>query len=73
MGLQKCSTKKAAFLAAFAKCGIVSKAAHAAGVSRRMHYEWQNRYPEFAEALKKNREIVDREVENALLEKGRTP
>lgn len=29
-------------------------------------YEWRKRYPEFAEALKKSREVADREIENAL-------
>jgi len=33
-------------------------------------YEWQNRFPEFSEALKKGKEVVDREVENALLKKA---
>ena len=30
-------------------------------------YEWKNRFPEFAEALRKGKEVVDFEVENALL------
>lgn len=30
-------------------------------------YEWKKRYPEISEPLKKNKEIVDVEVENALL------
>lgn len=33
-------------------------------------YEWKNRFPEFSEALKKGKEVVDREVENALLKKA---
>ncbi len=33
-------------------------------------YEWKKRYPEFAEALKKGKEVVDREVENALLKRA---
>lgn len=33
-------------------------------------YEWKNRYPEFREAMKKGKEIVDREVENALLKRA---
>lgn len=31
-------------------------------------YEWKKRYPEFSDALKKGKEVVDREVENALLQ-----
>lgn len=30
-------------------------------------YEYKNKYPEFSESLKKGKEIVDYEVENALL------
>lgn len=32
--------------------------------------EYQNRYPEFKEALKKGKEIIDYEVENALLKRA---
>ncbi len=39
------------------------------GIAPATLYEWQNRYPEFAEALKKGKEVVDREVENALYKK----
>lgn len=31
-------------------------------------YEWKNRYSEICEALKKGKEVVDFEVENALLQ-----
>lgn len=33
-------------------------------------YEWQTKYSEFAEALKINKEIVDRHVENALYKRA---
>lgn len=33
-------------------------------------YEWKNRFPEFSEALKKGKEVVDRQVENALLKRA---
>ena len=33
-------------------------------------YEWKKRFPEISEALKKGKEIVDFEVENALLNKA---
>lgn len=36
------------------------------GVGRRAIYEWKQKYPEFAEALRKSRMAVDIEVENAL-------
>ncbi len=33
-------------------------------------YEWQKKYPEITKALKKGKEVVDREVENALLKRA---
>lgn len=33
-------------------------------------YEWKNKYPEISEALKKGKEVVDYQVENALLDKA---
>lgn len=33
-------------------------------------YEWQNIYPDFSEALKKGKEVVDFKVENALYKKA---
>lgn len=33
-------------------------------------YEWKNRFPEFSEALKRGKEVVDRQVENALLKRA---
>lgn len=41
--------------------------AHNMGVSAATLYEWQNKHTEFSEALKKGKEVVDREVENSLL------
>ena len=34
-------------------------------------YEWKKKYPEISEALKKGKEVVDFEVENALLQSAR--
>ena len=39
------------------------------GIARSTLQEWQNEYSDFADALKKGKEVVDREVENALLKK----
>jgi len=36
------------------------------GVARKTLRDWQDRFPEIAEALRKGKEVVDREVENAL-------
>lgn len=33
-------------------------------------YDWKNRHPEISEALKKGKEVIDYQVENALLEKA---
>lgn len=33
-------------------------------------YAWKNRYPELSEALKRGKEVVDRQVENALLKRA---
>jgi hypothetical protein len=40
------------------------------GVSRQTFYVWKGKYPEFAEALRKGKEIIDRKVENALLKRA---
>lgn len=41
--------------------------AHNMGISTTTLYEWKKKYTEIAESLKKTKEIVDKEVENALL------
>ena len=41
------------------------------GIRPSTFYEWQNRFPEFSEALKRGKAPVDFEVENALLKKAR--
>lgn len=41
--------------------------AHNIGISITTLYEWQNNHADFSEALKKGKEVVDREVENALI------
>lgn len=37
------------------------------GISESTLYDWKNRFPDISEALKKGKEVVDFEVENALL------
>ena len=44
--------------------------AHNIGIVPSTLYEWKKRYPEISEALKKGKEVVDREVENALLKRA---
>ena len=40
------------------------------GIAASTLYEWKNQYPEISEALKKGKEVVDRQVENALLKRA---
>ena len=44
--------------------------AHNIGITAKTLCEWQNRFGEFRKALKKGKEVVDREVENALLKRA---
>ena len=45
--------------------------AHNCGISVKTLYEWKNAYSEIREALKKGKDVVDYEVENALLNECR--
>ena len=40
------------------------------GIRAATLYEWKKRFPEISEALKKGKEVVDRQVENALLKRA---
>lgn len=40
------------------------------GISTSTFYEWKKNYPEFSESLKKGKEVVDIQVENALLKRA---
>ena len=40
------------------------------GINPATLYDWKKKYPEISEALKKGKEVVDYEVENALLLKA---
>lgn len=44
--------------------------AHNIGITAKTLYEWKNKYSDICESLKKGKEIVDYEVENALLNKA---
>ena len=55
----------------WARDGLSDKQiAHNIGITQTTLYEWQKRFPELPEALKKGKEVVDREVENALLKRA---
>lgn len=43
---------------------------HNMGIGLRTYYEWQERFPQFAQAVKKGKAPVDIEVENALLKRA---
>lgn len=45
--------------------------AHNCGITAKTLYEWKNRYGDICDALKKGKEIVDYEVENALLKRAK--
>lgn len=55
----------------WAKDGLIDEQiAKNIGIRAGTLYEWKNRFPEFSEALKRGKEVVDREVENALLKRA---
>ncbi|MGH2183092.1 helix-turn-helix domain-containing protein, partial [Enterococcus faecalis] len=37
------------------------------GIKRPTLYDWKNKYSDISDALKRGKEVVDRQVENALL------
>lgn len=40
------------------------------GIAARTLYEWKEKYPQILQALKKGKEVVDAQVENALLKRA---
>ncbi len=64
--------RKRAFLNAFARTGIVSVAASAAGVHRSTFYEWRARDPKFAKATDDAKEIAVELVEAELRRRALT-
>ena len=58
-------------LAAWARDGLIDEQiAHNCGISPGTLYDWKNRFPQIAEALKKGKAVVDVQVENALLKRA---
>lgn len=52
----------------WARDGLIDEQiAHNIGISRKTLNEWKNKYSDIRNALKKGKEVVDIEVENALL------
>ncbi|MBO5969503.1 MAG: helix-turn-helix domain-containing protein [Clostridia bacterium] len=57
-------------LAAWARDGLTDEQiAQKCGISRSTLSEWKNKYPDISDALRRGKEIVDVEVENALYRK----
>jgi len=59
-------------LQGWARDGLIDEQiAHNMGIRRTTLYDWKNKYPDISDALKKGKEIVDYEVENALLKRAK--
>lgn len=59
---------KAALVEGWARDGLTDEQiASNLGIAPGTLYEWKKRYPEFSKALKNGKEVVDLQVENALL------
>ena len=58
-------------LQAWARDGLTDEQiAHNMGIRTSTLYSWKNKYSEISESLKKGKEVVDIEVENALLKRA---
>ena len=58
-------------IAGWARDGLVNEQiAENIGIHPSTLYDWQNKYPEIAEALKQGKEVIDRQVESALLKRA---
>lgn len=58
-------------LQAWARDGLTDEQiAHNMGIRRATLYVWKKKYPYISDALKKGKEVVDVEVENALLKRA---
>lgn len=55
----------------YAQQGLINKEiANKMGVNTATLYEWQNRFPDFADAIKKGKKVIDEQVENSLLKRA---
>lgn len=55
----------------WAEEGLINKQlANKIGINVATLYEWQDRFPEFADAIKKGKKVVDDQVENSLLKRA---
>lgn len=59
-------------LEGWARDGLVDEQiAHNCGISASTLYSWKNKFPDIAKALRKGKEVVDREIENALIKRAK--
>lgn len=62
---------KLILLKAWARDGLTDEQiASNMGINRTTLYDWKKKYPDISDALKRGKEVVDIEVENALLKKA---
>ena len=62
---------KLALIEGWARDGLtMEQIANNMGISKETLYQYRKKYPDFYDALKKGKEVIDYEVENALLEKA---
>lgn len=58
-------------LEGWARDGLINEQiANEIGIHPSTLYDWQKKYPEIAEVLKRGKDVIDRQVENALLKRA---
>jgi len=58
-------------LQGWARDGLIDEQiAENMGITTKTLYEWKNKYGEICEALKEGKDVIDRQVENALLKRA---
>lgn len=63
--------EKLTLLEGWARDGLTdAQIAHNIGIRRPTLYDWKKNHPDISDALKKGKEVVDREVENSLLKRA---
>ncbi len=65
------TTEGLTLIGGWAKDGLTNnQIAEKIGISKQTFYDWLKKYPDLSDSLKKGKEIVDRQVENALLKRA---
>jgi hypothetical protein len=62
--------KRQAFLDAFARTGLITRAARAARIDRQQHYKWLAKYSEYRADFQQVKEIVVDEIEDEVRERA---